>query len=220
VEADVDPQPDPAVATPPPGGGWEAHAQAAVPRGPAPGLEYASAWRRLAAWVIDSVILLIPTQVLWTFTVFSGDFYVRMNDWMRDVQRNPYHMNPFGWMDTSMFLGLTVAATLISAAYFVLCWRFTRGTLGQRMLGLLVGNQADGAPLDVVRGLARWIALTLSPFYIPLVLLPWESMITYSLLVTLIFWAWQIALLITVASSPTGQGLHDRLVNSLVVRRL
>jgi uncharacterized RDD family membrane protein YckC len=102
----------------------------------------------------------------------------------------------------------------LSAGYYIYTWTAMRGTIGQKALGMQVGNAADGATLTMEQAIKRWLALggvfALAQFLNPLPGL--------GILIGLASLVWVIALLYTTASSPTKQGLHDRYASSVVVK--
>ena len=104
---------------------------------------------------------------------------------------------------------LTVA---ISALYFIGSWSGgRRATPGQRLLSIQVGNAFDGRPLTMDQAIRRWLGL--GEVVTLLGALP-----ALAGLGNLVLFVWSVVLLITTATSPTKQGLHDRLANSAVVR--
>ena len=113
----------------------------------------------------------------------------------------------------SVFVGAIVGIA-ISFGYYFYTWTRMRGTLGQRALGMQVGNAFDGATLTSEQAVRRWLALggifALAQFLNPLPLL--------GLLIGLVSFVYTIFLLYTTATSPTKQGFHDKFANSVVVK--
>jgi uncharacterized RDD family membrane protein YckC len=178
-------QPGNAWGTPPPDGGG----RYAVPG--APGLVYAGALPRAAAWIVDGFIVGIVAGIA------SAPFAV------------PFALDPNGTPDFSRMAaqgGISaIISAVISAAYFILLWTTAgRATLGMRLFNLQVGNYADGTKLRLDQAVKRWIGFG-----------TWLGIIP---LVGLFEIVWQIVLLATTASSPTKQGLHDQFAGSAVVR--
>ena len=107
-----------------------------------------------------------------------------------------------------------ILGTAISAGYYIYTWTAMRGTIGQRALGMQVGNAADGATLTMEQAVKRWLAVggvfSLAQFLNPLPAL--------GILIGLASLVWVIALLVTTAQSPTKQGLHDQFAGSVVVK--
>jgi uncharacterized RDD family membrane protein YckC len=160
---------------------------------------YAGVLRRIVAFIIDIIlaaIAVVGISILVIIPMF--------------VAGNSLDPN-----DPTFNIVSQVLALVVTAGYFILAWRQRRATLGQLLLGLIVGNQTDGAKLTWSAAIIRWLALTLGP--IPALL----TVVAPSLsgVVFLLQFGWVIALLVTTATSPTKQGLHDRWAGSLVVRR-
>jgi uncharacterized RDD family membrane protein YckC len=93
-----------------------------------------------------------------------------------------------------------LTALVVHAAYLISLWQ-TGQTLGMRVLDLVVLRAEDGARLTPVQAFLRFILFGLA------LILPFLG---------LLIW---IAMAITVAVDPRGQGLHDRLAGSVVVHR-
>jgi uncharacterized RDD family membrane protein YckC len=105
-----------------------------------------------------------------------------------------------------------ISLAILSFAYFVFCWSGgRRATLGQRLFHMQVGNAFDGKPLTVSQAVKRWLGYGLF-----LTLFAFNDSI-YGL-ATLVQFVWVIVLLVSIARSPTKQGLHDRFANSAMVR--
>jgi hypothetical protein len=83
--------------------------------------------------------------------------------------------------------------------------------LGQRLFRIQVGNAFDGRPLTLSQAVRRWLGIG-----------DWLNLlgvtVTVGLLSSGLLLIWTIVLLITTATSPTKQGLHDKFANSAVVR--
>jgi uncharacterized RDD family membrane protein YckC len=114
-------------------------------------------------------------------------------------------------------LGLqVVATTAVSGAYFVLSWAGRwKATPGQRLLGMVVANEAGGSALTLSRSLVRWVALG-APFGIIAALVV-EAPMLWLLVVMLAVW-WAVALLVSARLDARRRGIHDRVAGSLVVR--
>jgi uncharacterized RDD family membrane protein YckC len=170
--------------TPPTGGGRYAVAGA-------PGLVYAGAIPRTAAWLVDGFLIGIVSSIV------SAPF------------APPLALDANGMPNltaAAMTGGVSaIVSAVISAAYFILLWTSSgRATLGMRLFNLQVGNAADGFKLRLDQAVKRWLALG-----------SWLGIIP---VVGVLQAVWQLVLLATTASSPTKQGLHDRVAESAVVR--
>jgi uncharacterized RDD family membrane protein YckC len=167
----------------------------------APGLSFADTVSRLVAYIVDIFILGIVG-----FTIAAalglGETTVRTSG-----------SNTF----TSFFVSTTnpwvsLIYLLLGAAYFILSWSGgRRATIGQRLFSLQVGNAFDGRPLSMNQAVRRWVAL--GSFLGLLAFIP-----TLRGLGSLAQFVWAVILMISTATSPTKQGLHDRFANSAVVK--
>jgi len=182
--------PPPGPAGPPPGT-WS---PPPLEPGPAPGLAFAGFWVRLIAFIVDQLILSVPTVILSgvfvTGAVLSGSFN-------------------FGGLALVGVLGL-----LISAAYFIYTWTAWRATVGDRLLGLLVLNAADGSALTVNQAAVRWGLLAL-----PSALSSASAgHILLGGLVGLLVLIYYAYLAYTTATDLRKQGFHDRTAGTVVVK--
>lgn len=189
---------------PPPPAGWAPQPQPVA--GPA-GLVYADVPNRAIAYIIDVIILAIIN-----FVIAAVLDAVGLKTW----SVNPNATNLGNLLNYNPIVGIVQAAiyTAISAAYFIYTWRSMRASPGQRVLGMQVGNAADGATLTMDQAIKRWIALG-APFGIAQALNPFPGL---GLLIGLAALAWFIALLYTTATSTTKQGLHDKYAGTIVAK--
>jgi uncharacterized RDD family membrane protein YckC len=136
-----------------------------------------------------------------------ADFGVRLLAYIIDLVvmgmvgfliRVPLVQNRSGWAA----YGITVVVQLVvHGAYLITLWQ--RGqTLGMRALNLSVLRASDGGLLTLEESVRRFI-----PFGLALITGP----------IGFIVW---IAMAVTVTTDSRGQGVHDRLGGSVVVRRL
>jgi uncharacterized RDD family membrane protein YckC len=186
--------PDPGFGAPPPVAQWAPPPgaySATVPG--APGLQYGRTLDRAMAWVLDSLIIGIP-MIIVDLVILGGA----------------------GVGNLARTTGPEVVAGVISAGdyllYFVAFWTgHARATPGMRLMKLQLGDAHTGAVPTVQQGLIRWLALggvaTLAGI-IP----------ALSGLAGFLAFIWEIVLLATTATSPTKQGLHDRIANTAMVQ--
>jgi uncharacterized RDD family membrane protein YckC len=202
------PTPPPAASPPaaPPPSGWAPPPTAAPVVGPA-GLVYGDVPNRSIAYIIDIIILAIVNVIIGAVLSAIG-----LNPWTVDLNATTIG----GLVTYNPLVGLLLAViyTAISAGYFIYLWTTMRATLGQRVLGLQVGNAANGATITSEQGIKRWIALG-APFGIAQALNPLPGL---GILIGLAAFAWFIALLYTTAVSPTKQGLHDKFAETIVAK--
>lgn len=163
-----------------------------------PGLVFADTYTRFAAYFLDSVVLSaaisIPPAVLGLY------------DYAYTYPPEP--------MPRAIFVGTSIFALAIQAAYFLWFWTGgRRATPGQRAFNVQVGNAFDGQPLTMSQAVARWLGLG---YWVTLLtLLPFFGLAVAAYAIGI---AWFLVLGISMVLSPTKQGIHDRLARSAVVR--
>lgn len=183
----------------PPASGWAVPA-AARPE-VAPGIAYSDTLPRVVAWIFDVILLaiiggLINAALGWSTTMTSG-----VDPSTGTVDFSRVTTAPQG----------TILTVVLAALYFIGSWTGgRRATLGQRILQIQVGNAVDGRPLRTEQAIRRWLGL--GDFLVLLALIPGQAALGG------LSFLWAIVLLITTASSPTKQGLHDKFAESAVVR--
>jgi uncharacterized RDD family membrane protein YckC len=196
---DASPVPSPLLsASPAPVVAWAQ--PAAPPTEVAPGLVYASTGSRLVAYIIDAFILGVIANIV-------GQ--------VLGVQTFASRISPTGDLVSAggaAAAGAAILSVALSAVYFVASWSGgRRGTLGQRLLSIQVGNVVDGVPLRLEQAVRRWIGLgdVLGLLAIAPIAVLADGALQF---------IWAVVLLISVATSPTKQGLHDRFAGSALVR--
>jgi uncharacterized RDD family membrane protein YckC len=203
--------PGPAAAPPPaPASGlpaWTSQLTSTAPvAGPA-GLYYADVPNRAIAYIIDAIILGIINVIVGSLLGAIG-----LNAFTVDLNATSIG----GLLVYNPIVGLIQAVIFaaISGAYFIYTWTTMRGSPGQKVLGMQVGNAADGKTLTTEQAIKRWLALG-APFGIAQALNPLPGL---GILIGLAAFIWFIALLVTTAQSPTKQGLHDQFAGTVVVK--
>jgi uncharacterized RDD family membrane protein YckC len=200
----------PPPASPPPASGlpsWTSQLTSTAPvAGPA-GLYYADVPNRAIAYIIDAIILGIINVIVGALLGAIG-----LNSFTVD----PNATTISGLLNYNPIVGLIQAVIFaaISGAYFVYLWTTRRGSVGQTLLGMQVGNASDGKTLTTEQAIKRWLALG-APFGIAQALNPLPGL---GILIGLAAFIWFIALLVTTAQSPTKQGLHDQYAGTVVVK--
>ncbi|MGH2473991.1 MAG: RDD family protein, partial [Candidatus Limnocylindrales bacterium] len=193
--------PDPAPAAgplisadPTPASGWTTVTPPAVSE-VAPGLVIADVASRLVAFVIDIFLVALISSIVGT---------------VLGMGRSITTEGDLGLLAAGY--DYTILTVAIGLLYFVASWTGgRRATLGQRAFSLQVGNAFDGQPLTLEQAVRRWLGY--GHFF---VLFTFDATIAgISGLAQLV---WVIALLVSTVTSPTGQGIHDRLANTAVVR--
>jgi uncharacterized RDD family membrane protein YckC len=183
----------PISATPAPTAGWTP--PVAEQREVAPGLVFSSTAARFVAYWIDAIILGLVNGAI-SATIGSGTTLTQGGQ--------------LNWT-TADFVA-SVIGVAINGAYFVAFWSGgRRSTLGQMLLKIQVGNAFDGRPLSTEQAIRRWLGLGQFFGLFAVSTAALGIVFTLSLI-------WEVALFISTVTSPTKQGLHDRIANSAVVR--
>jgi uncharacterized RDD family membrane protein YckC len=181
---------------------WTANLTSTAPvAGPA-GYYYADVPNRVIAYIIDIIILGIISLIV--TIIVAAIFGPIRTTTLQGTTEN------FGSSLVSALLGLA-----ISAAYFVYMWSAMRGTVGMKVLGLQIGDERDGRSITYQQGFIRWLIIG-----IPGILSTFAGTLGSGLgfLLSLIGLIWLIALLVSIAQSPTKQGYHDRYAHTIMVK--
>ena len=119
-----------------------------------------------------------------------------------------YDANP----DPVVRFGVGAVLVLVDLLYFVGLWTSgLQGTLGMRLLRLRILNSVTAGTLPLNDALLRWIALSGAVGILALV----PGIEAY---IGLIGALWVLILLVSTATNPLRQGLHDRWARSVVVQ--
>jgi uncharacterized RDD family membrane protein YckC len=186
-------------ASPTPTVAWAPPTSAAVQE-VAPGLVFARTLPRLVAFLIDSLIIGLVAGIIASVIGIGTNAPVTLPDGSLDY--------------SSMFASVesTILTVVLGGFYFVLSWSGgRRATIGQRLFKIQVGNAFDGAPLTLEQAIRRWLGL--GEFLGLFVFAPGLAAFAGTLQII-----WSLVLLVTTATSPTKQGLHDRFANTALVR--
>jgi uncharacterized RDD family membrane protein YckC len=181
---------------PPPPSSWAPP----PPAGPSTGISYADFLIRLVAYIIDGIILIIPGAILTAALVTNS---VRLN-----LSTGQVEVNVAG------LLIVTVIQFAISAAYFIYTWTTMRASPGQKILGMMVLNEADGRPITMNQAVTRWAVLA-GPAALSNLVTGWSGLGT---LLGLLVVGWYIYLAYTTATDLKRQGAHDKFAHTVVVR--
>jgi uncharacterized RDD family membrane protein YckC len=181
--------------------------------GPGSSLEYAGVLSRFVAWFVDGLIIGLVSLLLLApvYLIALGTL-----DWSQIAVTGYQTGGSAQLVAFGGFWALTLVGTaiqiILDMAYFVLQWTSgARATLGMRLMHIEVATATDGQTLTREAGLRRWVAMGrwISIFgAIPIL----------GSLAGIVALGWQIALLISTATSPVRQGLHDRFAGSWVVQ--
>lgn len=166
------------------------------------GLLYADVPNRIMALVLD-VIVLSVFGFLMAF-IFDG------------LVTEPGAINAAGGeLDVAAFLLVMVLQLLVSFAYFGSFWTLAGATLGMRLMGLRIGDESDGRPIEWRQSVIRWLILGIpallasAAVYVPN---------TVGLILSAVGVAWLLLLLYTMVQSPSKQGLHDRYAHTILTK--
>ena len=202
------PAPPPAGSgTPPSGGGmpgWTSNltAQGTI-AGPG-GVPLADIPNRAIAAFID---FLIVGLVGWLVLTLFGSILV-------EVRPDPIFGIP---IQQPSLLGQLIAALIaagISAGYFIYLWSRRNGmTVGMQVLKLRLVDATSGGAISQDQAIKRWIF-----FGAPLAINFLYFLPLIGLLISLGVLVYYIYLLVTMAQSPTRQGLHDKQANTVVAK--
>jgi uncharacterized RDD family membrane protein YckC len=196
------PQQPVAPAPPPPPPSWTASLTSTAPVvGPA-GFYYADVPNRIIAYIIDVIILAIIGFVV--AIVVGGVFGGVMTTSTSGTDVN-----------VGAFAVVALINLAVGAAYFVWLWSTQRATVGMRLLGLQVGDEGDGRTISTAQAFNRWLIIG-----IPSILSQFAGYVSAGLgfVLSLVGFIWLIALLVSIAQSPTKQGYHDRFAKTIMVK--
>ena len=156
-------------------------------------------WRRVAAWVIDTIIVLVGTYLVGSFLwpdLVETTTHVSESDGAR-LEVVSYALSWLGSIVFGIALGVYTALQEAGRA---------QATVGKRMLGLRV-TRLDGGRISLLTAILRcW------PLWLP-------GLVSMVVGLNFLVGAAAIAACIAVAFTRRKQGLHDMLVRCLVVRR-
>ena len=118
--------------------------------------------------------------------------------------------------DSSMVGGISRAIiyAVFGFLYFGYTWTAWRASPGQRVLGLMTVNAAEGAALTWNQATKRWVFL-----FGPSVLNSLFQFSGLSFIVSVLLLCYGIYLLYTTATDPQKQGFHDKQASTLVIAK-
>jgi uncharacterized RDD family membrane protein YckC len=168
-------------------------------------LAYATFWRRVGGYLIDALIIAVPTVAAF-FILFGSTFSSWVNQVSTAAQNGltaPKLVLPFNGL-----VAYGVFDCVLAALYFGILVGIWGSTVGQRAVGVRVVRQEDTSTrLPLERALLRAI-IWWGPGLVAFV--PGVSTIAELVVLLAVLW---------VAWDPRKQGLHDKLGRALVVRR-
>lgn len=208
------------------------------------GLGVAGMGVRVAAWLIDSLILGVLHAGFWILVAAAGVITIDPEA-QRQMEASPLTLPAVAPYRANLTLlaAMMTVFVILNVLYATFFWWKLRGLPGQRLLALQVGSAATGRNLSFGRAVIRAVTAVGIPMAAVAGLLygifaletsvPWQDLLNptpggpaeawlskWSLPLDLALLgavAWPGLLLASSAASSRRQGLHDRLAGSLVV---
>jgi uncharacterized RDD family membrane protein YckC len=176
---------------------------------PAPMLEYSGFWRRVRGYIVDILILVIPT-ILIEWPGVLGPIFSQIGSQIQQNQaagrQLPFYLTPV----SPSALALTyLAMAVLYALYFGVQVGIWGNTLGQGAVGVTVVRADDAGAVSIGRAVAR-----AAVFWVPALLAcvpslaPLRGIVGLAVLFILLWAAWD----------PRKRGLHDHWAGTAVVR--
>jgi uncharacterized RDD family membrane protein YckC len=156
------------------------------------GLQYGRTLDRVMAYILDGFIVAFPVVIL-ALAVGTGAALG-------------------GLRQGGLSIVVGIVGSGIHLLYFVSFWTGNaQATPGMRLMKLRIGDARTGATPTVQQGLIRWLGL--GGIFQVIGLVPPLAFIS-----ALFAFVWELVLLATTASSPTRQGLHDKMASTALVQ--
>jgi uncharacterized RDD family membrane protein YckC len=175
---------------PPPGGSGAppAIAQYQAPVAYAGQKSYAGFWIRLAARLVDGLIVGIPLSVIFFILLaLAGGLASSTSNSSQNTQ------SATGVVLSGVFILFYLLVLVATIGYQVYFWGTSGSTLGMRLFKLQVVDAITGGPIGIPRAVVRWLMTIVNS---------WACYIG---------WIW-------VAFDPRKQGWHDKVANSVVLQ--
>jgi|ERR1035437_1201812 uncharacterized RDD family membrane protein YckC len=175
---------------PPPLGGYPAAPAPvpyAAPQTYAGQTTYAGFWIRVAARLIDGVILGIPFALLFGVIGVAGGLFAAHTD-----STNQNTQGAAAAVFGGFFILLYLFFVVVTLGYWIYFWGTSGATLGMRLLRLRIIDANTGATIGYARAVVRLLMTVVNS---------WACYIG---------WIW-------VAFDPRKQGWHDKVANSVVI---
>jgi uncharacterized RDD family membrane protein YckC len=174
---------------------------------PAYGWVYVGFWRRLWAYLIDGLILIVPTWLIaapLVWSPFINAFFklvLAPGAYTIDPGTGAYTPTPAAVAATASLIDkfglqfdiLFVVLFGLQALYFGLLWSRRGASLGQELLGIEVRHESDGSRISFKRGVLRVFGYIVSGLVLDIGFM----------------WA---------AFDPRKQGWHDKIAATVVVK--
>lgn len=172
---------------------WDGTRWIPVGAPPPPRLAYGGLLIRFVAYLIDSVLIGVPTGILFFILAITGVVASPANP--ADVAPPPpggtaggaFYLNPGAILVFDLFV------LIVAAGYFAYFWSMGGSTVGMRLFKLRVVDAESGQPIGIGRAVVRYLGFIVAA--IPC----WVGLI----------WA---------AFDPRAQGWHDKIASTVVLR--
>ena len=175
--------------------------------GPAPGLAYASFWRRVGGYLLDGLIVGVPVLILF-FVLFWSNFVDYVNSASATARNGQtVVVTPTTFLPAGALIAYLIIGSAVNYLYFGFLVHSWGRTVGQAAVGVRVVPEEDlSARLPLGRATLRstifWVPGLFSVVPVLGSLVGLVPLVSY----------------IMVAADSRKQGLHDKLGKALVVR--
>jgi uncharacterized RDD family membrane protein YckC len=165
-------------------------------------LRSATVGKRVAAYAIDSVVVYLIFQTIAGLIAATLLHPTTVGD-STTVR-----------LDERSLILIGLMGGLLQVVYFVSSWLAWRGTLGQRLLHLVVQDATTGKALAPMDAFLRW-AIMQGPVALVTIAPGGDSARALVMSAAMV---WAFVLLYSTQNNPDWRGLHDRFVNSRVAQ--
>lgn len=167
------------------------------------GLVYADLVARIVAWLLDLVVLaLLGGLVAAAAALVTGGV-------VRDT------LTEADAVDVVVLVPVLVLHLLLSAAYCIPAWARFERSVGMALVGLRILDERDALRVPIGAAVRRWILLGV----------PSTLVVVWTWVPALIGWVLLagggvlvLFLLVSAIGDPIGQGYHDRIAGTIVVK--
>jgi len=180
-----------------------------VQTGPAPGYAYVGFWRRFWAFLLDGLIIAIPTWLILVplilnrltstdLSALSGQGLYVVDPTTGQLVESPQAVAALNAAMVHLFSGAAIVwlgIFVLQLLYFTIFWSRRGATPAQQLLGIQIRNEQDGSRISFKRALLRYVGYIIS------------------------IWILYIGF-IWVAFDSRKQGWHDKIGGTVAVRRV
>ena len=161
--------------------------------------EYVGFTRRLGAWVLDWLLFIYPLQILLLWLL--GDHNLGFSEWLASIKELYFQMQnqqSATAFDSGRLLNISGTESLLVRMlpwfFFIGCWLYSSTTPGKILNSAYIVDARDGSKPSNLQFLLRCISY-------------FVSMLPFGLG---FFW---------IIGDPKKQGWHDKIANTIVVRK-